>query len=420
LKKYVLSSATDPHCPHCRKAYSTEILDALFSKNFRKNDLRKHRIQLLMEQEKSLFSSTLLIVEREDAHNEYLNAHEIHRELLERLSPRDTTPVDTLLIVQINEIRKKLTVLTAQVHELGIDLKNQKADRKTFLHKCPSCTDGFLSSAWKCMKCKINVCNHCLAIKDPYSHMCKEEDVASAKTIKEETKPCPNCAVRVQKSEGCNQMWCTACNSAFDWKSGEKVNGPIHNPHYHDYIQGHATENPVANQWQNACENDANPASWPYIYGGHLLNLIQAKMQGRQIGGEWTQKILDINRLMIERSVSALTYRPYTPASYEDLRKKRLRSQIDDAEWSRQLSVRETCREKRNRQRLLDELLLAIGRFAFGTLVRKDNLCPQDFMEILYEPMMKARDYYNIQLESIANDNDSVKRYVNEQFILKK
>lgn len=35
----------------------------------------------------------------------------------------------------------------------------------------------------------------------------------------------------------CSQIWCTSCKTAFDWKSGNIINGPIHNPHYFDYLR---------------------------------------------------------------------------------------------------------------------------------------------------------------------------------------
>jgi len=32
-------------------------------------------------------------------------------------------------------------------------------------------------------------------------------------------------------------MWCIECKTAFSWKSGEIVNGKIHNPHYYEYLR---------------------------------------------------------------------------------------------------------------------------------------------------------------------------------------
>ena len=30
-------------------------------------------------------------------------------------------------------------------------------------------------------------------------------------------------------------MWCTQCHIAFSWKSGHKVTGTIHNPHFYQW-----------------------------------------------------------------------------------------------------------------------------------------------------------------------------------------
>jgi len=32
------------------------------------------------------------------------------------------------------------------------------------------------------------------------------------------SKPCPNCAFSIQKSEGCNKMMCNNCHTKFCWK----------------------------------------------------------------------------------------------------------------------------------------------------------------------------------------------------------
>jgi hypothetical protein len=30
-------------------------------------------------------------------------------------------------------------------------------------------------------------------------------------------------------------MWCTQCHTAFSWRTGEKVNGNVHNPHFYEF-----------------------------------------------------------------------------------------------------------------------------------------------------------------------------------------
>ena len=423
IKRYVLGSMSEPHCMHCRRAYSTEILDSLFSRHFRQSELRVHRIKILMEQERSLFPQTLAVIEREDAQTAYMRAHEIHMSLIQRLSPRDTTPVSTDLINSINDIRIKISFLLARVNELGANQSTTKAERREFIRKCPTCADGLLSTAWRCALCKTRACNKCLAVKgvgiedgapDP-PHTCDPNDIASAKTIEMETKPCPHCGVRVQRSEGCNQMWCTSCNNAFDWRTGHKVNGPVHNPHFHEYQRG----NPSRQQWINVCDNNNDPTQWPWLWGGHLVNLISLRLT--YSNAVWGQRVTDINRFMIERSVDARAYLQYGPASYEDLRKKRLRRQIDDAGWARLLSARETRRQKENRQRQLDELILAVGRDTFGNIINLQNasIAPPQLDAVLFLPLENARAYYNEQLEAMFKDGEAKRRNVDARWILR-
>lgn len=35
----------------------------------------------------------------------------------------------------------------------------------------------------------------------------------------------------------CNQMFCTKCHTAFDWRTGRPIQGAIHNPHYFEYMR---------------------------------------------------------------------------------------------------------------------------------------------------------------------------------------
>lgn len=69
----------------------------------------------------------------------------------------------------------------------------------------------------------------------PDAHTCKPENIETAKLILSQTRPCPKCSVPIYKIDGCDQMFCTQCHTAFSWRSGEIVLKNIHNPHYYEW-----------------------------------------------------------------------------------------------------------------------------------------------------------------------------------------
>ena len=121
-----------------------------------------------------------------------------------------------------------------------------QAERAAFIMNCPA-TDcrGFLSTAWKCGLCSLWTCPDCRDVKGPtrdIDHTCDATKVATVKMLNKEAKPCPKCGVQICKIEGCDQMWCTHCNTGFNWRSGKIAAGPVHNPHYFDWLRSQGRE----------------------------------------------------------------------------------------------------------------------------------------------------------------------------------
>jgi len=107
-----------------------------------------------------------------------------------------------------------------------------------FVRACPAeeCR-GFLSADWKCGLCKIETCSKCHVIKSlggTEPHTCNPDDVETAKLLAKDTKPCPKCHTGIFKIDGCDQMWCTQCHTAFSWRTGA-IETHIHNPHYYEW-----------------------------------------------------------------------------------------------------------------------------------------------------------------------------------------
>jgi E3 ubiquitin-protein ligase RNF14 len=53
-------------------------------------------------------------------------------------------------------------------------------------------------------------------------------ELMSVAAIRTSSKQCPCCGMAIQKSEGCNKMYCTSCSSYFCYKCGKQISGYSH------------------------------------------------------------------------------------------------------------------------------------------------------------------------------------------------
>jgi hypothetical protein len=186
-------------------------------------------------------------------------------------------------------------------------------------------------------------------------------------------------------------MWCTSCRNPFDWRTGKKISGLVHNPHYHEYA--------MANQEWTGCQEGRG--MWPWPYTPHLTRNISSKMM-MMINPAQTNDIMLINRFMIECSVNVQNPPAYNPDTYLNLRKKRVLQHIDDNEWAKQLSARETARERAMKKCRLDEFLVAVGKDCFEVFLGKEWKPSTEDLQSVILQLKAARLYYNEQLISIG------------------
>lgn len=81
---------------------------------------------------------------------------------------------------------------------------------------------------YNCSCCNFTYCVNCEEEKKK-DHVCKQEDIDSLNAISKMVK-CPKCKLAIEKSQGCNSMRCSSCNTNFDYMTGgEGGHGNGHN-----------------------------------------------------------------------------------------------------------------------------------------------------------------------------------------------
>lgn len=216
---YFLNEVT-PKCMNkdCEKEWTNYQMRKKFTQAFINTKFKKHTEEVLYEKEKSLMPATQLIIE---------NQIQIENR-----------------IKHMDEINTQINKLLAEKRRLELEIFRLRGktefERKTFVRPCSNSEcRGFLSTQWKCGLCETFTCPECHENKGKCrdeQHMCDPNNVATAKLISSDSKPCPKCHANIFKIDGCDQMFCTMCHTAFSWATG-LLETNIHNPHYFEWLR---------------------------------------------------------------------------------------------------------------------------------------------------------------------------------------
>lgn len=229
IRTYLLGSSNDPHCMNCKTALNNEYLVNNLNRSFCKNEYKKHRTDMLLEREMGKMPESMLAAEKQkqiDGIKE--KAIEIDNDI------RTLTSI-------LNDLREKRNKCNTDIWRL--ETGRVKMTKKKFIMPCSvdNCR-GFLSSSYKCEICDMYTCPDCLVCigenRTNNDHVCDEKTKENAEFIKSTCKACPGmCGEFIFKIDGCDQMWCTNCHTAFSWRTGEIERGVVHNPHYYAALQ---------------------------------------------------------------------------------------------------------------------------------------------------------------------------------------
>ena len=283
VKRYLLETTQTAHCMNCKHEWSRVTLMENIPKTFIGNEYKKRRQELILEMEKSMMPATQPYVEIEIEKNKI---HELVKEMQQIRYKKYSINAysHAYLEYELECVRKEhyIKCIYRDIRDKNERLNGRgKENRAQFIRKCPveDCK-GFLSTGWKCGICKTKVCAKCHEIKkrgtllyngsegeeikedvedeeieqNPHEHVCDPNNVETAKLLKNDTKACPKCAAMIFKIDGCDQMFCTQCHTAFSWNTGRIETRIIHNPHYFQYLRDQANGREIPrNPLDNPC-----------------------------------------------------------------------------------------------------------------------------------------------------------------------
>lgn len=369
---YLTTNLNDPHCMGCKREWNREFIDTHLTQTFRKGPLKEHRRKVLIDRERGRLPAMQIFVEaqiiQESADKRIRAINKRRRELKKQ---RSAIQAEFTGLESIEGLARRLRPLNQELATLKTErtteeekwrvahhtLTGQEKTTRQFIMKCPGeeCR-GFLSTAWKCGTCQKSYCADCHAIKNgtrDEDHTCNPDAKATASMIRTETHPCPKCGIRISKIDGCDQMWCTSCQTTFSWNTGQVLlNTVVHNPHYYEYLR--------------RANNGAIPREAGDVPCGGLPNNWQFSRlitDLRELTLDEKSEILYIHRCLTDIEHVRLMQFPLRPAANanQNLDIAYLTKKITEEEWGTALERTETTSERKREIGLILQTLLHVG-----------------------------------------------------------
>ena len=436
VRHYLLETTTDPSCMNCKKAWSQNFMVLNLNRSFVTTEYKKHRSSRLLEVEISKLPEAMEIVERYKRSDEIIKEAKAMQPEIDVFN-KEINNINETYTKEYNALLKKRNKKMADVsvkkgklvqeqdkiyryaYEVRTNKKYEKGDKKRFIMSCPHAEcRGFLSTQYKCGLCDRHTCPKCnevIGLNKNVEHICNEENVKSAELIKKDTKPCPSCGTRISKIDGCDQMWCTECHNAFNWKTGKIDNGVVHNPHYYQYQRNNNTVMPRA-PGDVVC---GGLCDYQVMHNLIIKKLIidtvtehrdpTARRQTRNVYKypELVREIPSIHQLLnhiafvtipdMRRKIAELE-------DCEDYRVQYLMAEITKDELEKMVCKADDDRRKQVELIHIYELFNTVGIETFANLVNS-NLTGSEFHEYLLtrvNELRNLRDYCNSQFSTIS------------------
>jgi hypothetical protein len=405
IKRFLYENLQQPSCMQCRTQYTTQFLDTNFSKKFRKETLQNIRDVVLVEREKQVLPQ---LMHRADAYIKYMSIKkEItglwsqHYKMTTEKNHIKQEVYDIIISTQhdeqkLQDLKNGIVMLETNLIQLYDKIKILQIEESkysnTYRHGVPlnveniipcitpSCK-GYLDNEYQCRLCCVNVCKECHhELID--AHECLPENIETVKTIVNETHPCPNCQTRIYKIDGCDQIFCTQCHTAFSWETGRIEVGRIHNPHYFQWIRTRNIQVPRE-------AGDVPCGGFPHF------RIIEKKLIELNVCIAciiYVREILKFGKMVETREVSKY---PVSVGRNKDMDLhsiQYLAGDITEKRWKKILYDQEVVHEINTEKRLLLDMLLAVLIDYMNSIIKMNSF---DEINSMLCELDEFRKYYN-------------------------
>ena len=240
-----LLTIQEANCMSCKKSWDERFLRTNFRSGWIRKQYKDHITKMLVDREKSYIPATMPLIEQvkidreaQVLYREYSDkSSAVYREFDIYKEKKNYTVVELKMEWKRVQDRIEQMRVYYEAQAQALKIKKDKTDTCVFVKKCPldNC-QGYLNDKYHCALCDKTVCKDChhevLQSSGQQGHKCLKDNIETVKYLLKETKPCPKCHTRISKIDGCDQMFCISCKTAWGWTKGEIDTGKIHNPEY--------------------------------------------------------------------------------------------------------------------------------------------------------------------------------------------
>ncbi len=362
-QKFLTGTSQLPHCMDCKTRWNRAFLIQKFTSSWvdgnKEGNYRYHRKKMIVELAKAYTPEILSDIQREkdefkehekDLYVLYENLASIQQEIVEiRQDINDATSClygkkiytwkekksDRVELNKLLYTNKQCNIREGRILQeisnilRGGNVKPKSDKNYHFICPCPrsDCKGLIEKESFRCAVCEKKICRRCREPKHSKSkkrkHRCNPDTIENLKLIRQDTKPCPECAVPISKIDGCPQMWCSQCKFVYNWNTGRKETGNIHNPHAIRWEREHGT-----------LERDINDIPCGGLVGLHDVP---------------TWPLGDICRTQIEniyRRTAEIHPTDLVAKDSKDICRSYIVNEIDESKWEHLLFIRDRTNER--------------------------------------------------------------------------